>query len=72
MPKYRVTFLVDATCLVEVEADSVDEAVDLAYDLADTTLCHQCSDHVETGDIVETLCVYDENGDDVYVKESNV
>ena len=50
--QYEVTVLYDAAKSVTVEAESPDEAEDLAYDEAGShvTLCHQCADEVEVGD----------------------
>jgi len=58
--KYRVTLLVDATTIVEVEAKSKKEAMEKAMEEADRPcLCHQCSDRVDTGDIIKAIEAYE-------------
>ena len=59
MPKYRVTMLVDATVDVVVEAESEEEAKDKALINAYApTLCHQCSDDLEVGDVISAHSAY--------------
>ena len=56
--KYRVIFTVDATCSVEVEADSEEEAKEKAWEEASApTVCHQCSNELEVGDIMDCIDV---------------
>lgn len=64
--KYRVTIIHGCTTSVEVEADSVEHARELAYesDESQPILCHQCSNDVELGDAHQTI-VYDENHNEV-------
>ena len=42
MSTYRIFFNTGASASVEVEADSFDEAVDLAYDRVPSGICAQC------------------------------
>jgi hypothetical protein len=54
MPKYHVTFIVDATTYVQVEADNEEQAKEKAWEQVDhPCLCYQCSNDLEVGDIVE-------------------
>lgn len=65
MNKYSVSIIFDASKCVEVNAESPEEALGLAYDDAGyPSLCHQCSDEVEMGDAVRAI-VYDESGEEV-------
>jgi hypothetical protein len=59
--KYSVTLLYDVSETVEVEADSVDEAIDLAYGNANASLCHQCANELDFGEAYDEI-VYDEAG----------
>lgn len=47
MKKYFVRIPYFCTVMVEVEADSPAEAIDLAVSNAFPSLCHQCSDEIE-------------------------
>lgn len=59
MPKYHVQGLVDATVWADnVIANSPEEAANIAS-FPSHTVCHQCSDHLEVGDVYE-LRVFDE------------
>lgn len=54
MPQYRVTFLVDASVSILVDAENEEQAKEKAWEEASSpTLCHQCSDELEVGDITE-------------------
>ena len=44
--EYQVTFRVFATVTVSVEADSLDEAHELACDEADPCLCCSCAERI--------------------------
>ena len=78
--KYRATFIIDASAFDNVEADTIDEAVDLAYDSDKSSprLCHHCASDVEIGDCIG-LVLYDENDNEIfndsqfndYVKEND-
>lgn len=65
---YDVTLLIDASAGVRVEAESPQEAAEMAEMAAANKgagdLCHQCSDHTETGDFIGAI-VYDEAGQEV-------
>jgi len=65
--KYLVIGLVDAQVSDCVEADSVDEAIDKA-DLH-ASVCHQCSDTIEVGDIQSVRVVADGGGGEVLYDE---
>ena len=51
MAKFTVTLLYDASETIEVEADSCDEAIDLAGKEARANLCYHCSRHLDLGDV---------------------
>lgn len=54
--KFYVTFEVYASTTVEVEADTKEEAEELAKDVVYTpSLCHHCSRHLDIGDVGEIL-----------------
>lgn len=57
--------LLDATCFVDVESSTPDEAVDLAGAELSPSLCHQCAGEVQLGDIIG-WAVLDESGQEVY------
>ena len=50
--KYECTVIFDASSSVSVEADTPEEAAQLAEDMVqgNQTLCHQCSNDLNTGD----------------------
>jgi len=49
--KWSVTVLVDASVTVEVEAETAEEARELALGKAETPgLCHYCSNSLDVGD----------------------
>lgn len=50
MAKYRVHFMTAASTSVEVEADSREEAVDVAFNEVHVSLCHQCAREVDLGE----------------------
>jgi len=64
MPKYVITLLYDACESIEVEADSPDAALDAAYGRAEASLCYQCSEHLELGDVVKAI-VCDADGNEI-------
>jgi hypothetical protein len=54
--KYFVTFEVYASTVIEVEANSENEARDIANEKCYCpTLCHQCSNDIEVSDIGEIV-----------------
>ena len=54
--KYQVILTIDASIDIEVEADSEEEAEQLAYEKAKRPcLCHQCSREVQLGDIMDAV-----------------
>lgn len=65
MPKYSVMLLVDASITFKVEAESAEQAAELAMAQApNPSVCHQCSDEVSVGEIIEVAEVLelDDNG----------
>lgn len=52
--KYECTVIFDASSSVSVEADTPEEAAQLAEDMVqgNQTLCHQCSNDLNTGDSI--------------------
>ena len=62
MSNYSVSVIFDACKSVNVEADSPEEAIDLAYGEAGyTSLCYQCSGEIDVGDAARAI-VYDDSG----------
>lgn len=54
--KFYVTFEVYASTTIEVEADTKEEAEEIAKDAVYApSLCHQCSRHLDIGDVGEIL-----------------
>lgn len=67
MSKYEVTLLVSGTTSITVEAESEEEARDLAYREAYVSLCHQCSEELEVSDDYEvTDCRLLDDDEDEY------
>lgn len=62
--KWTVMALVDASYIVgEFEAETGEEAAEKAWDEAHSpSLCHQCSDELETGDVYD-LRAWTDDGD---------
>ena len=60
MTKYKLYHTVHGTIYEDIEAESAEEALDLAEGCA--SLCHHCSSEVELGDIDGTM-VCNEDGD---------
>lgn len=63
--KYTVVAVLDASSVVNVEADSPAAALEEAQKRVCTTICAQCSRDVQLGDILRWL-VIDENGKTVH------
>ena len=59
--KYIVTLIYDASESVEVEAESVEAAIDAACDASEASLCWHCSRHLDLGDVYKEM-VTDEEG----------
>jgi hypothetical protein len=55
MSKWVVIFQVYASTRVEVDAETADEAVTVATKKTHVSICHQCSRHLEVGDLGEIL-----------------
>lgn len=59
MPRYNIQGIVAAdTHLGEIEADSAQEAIKLAWEQLDCgtpPICHQCSRHVNLGDVYQLV-----------------
>lgn len=51
MSRYRVTLTSSADFYITVEADSEDEAIDLAYDEAPSGVCANCSGYGQEWDL---------------------
>lgn len=63
MPKFTVIGIIGASASAEVEADTAEDAIDLAD--VSPSLCHQCAHEVEIGDPYQWE-VMDEEGQVVY------
>ena len=58
MKKYRATIFVDANVTVEVDANSEEEAKNLAMDTAEIPcLCHQCDKKLDVGDFLDVVII---------------
>ncbi|MFZ4506055.1 MAG: hypothetical protein ACOYNK_06870 [Microbacteriaceae bacterium] len=68
MPKYRIYGKVNASkYLGEFSADSVDDAIQKAYDSEEccVCLCHQCASDAENAEIeIDESCVEEIDDDD--------
>lgn len=64
MAKFTVWLIYDASESVEVEAENAAEALDKAEAKCSARLCHQCSNHLDLGDIINSI-VMDEDGNEV-------
>lgn len=71
MPNYIAVVVMGGSVGIEVEADSPEEAADLAmeHDSAQPTLCHMCSNHLDLGDPAG-VCV-ELDGKEVYTDVPN-
>lgn len=61
MAKFLVTFLIDASKTIEVDADDEEAAKTAAWDVIDVpSLCHQCSHEIDMGDAYKIAeCILD-------------
>lgn len=66
--KYTVMGLVDATVLEDVEADTPEQAYELGIDSLHASVCHQCSDELQVGEIY-AVRVLDADGEEVFTDE---
>ncbi len=57
MPTYTVRFSLTAVGIVHIEANSPEEAEDLAGDKLDLNLCHHCANIIDALDVEEVLSV---------------
>jgi hypothetical protein len=64
MTTYSVTVIFDCTQHFKVDAGSPEEAREEAYDRANASLCHQCSEELDVGDPT-SVAVHTEHADDV-------
>jgi hypothetical protein len=56
MPKYSVIITVDASIVVEVEAEDEEQAKELAMEQASRPgLCHQCSHELSVGELLDAI-----------------
>lgn len=63
--KYSVTIMIDACTTIEVEAATIEEAVEAAYSEVDISICCHCSRHINIGDHLGTV-VHDSERNEVY------
>lgn len=64
--KYTVVLASSSTTVIDVEADTPEEARERACNEAYVSLCHQCSDSVEVGDDWEPTQVTDDSHEVVW------
>ena len=56
MKTYSVLITFDASIVVKVEANSEEEAKEIAMEVADApSICHHCAQHVEVGDLLQAV-----------------
>lgn len=60
--RYRVTLVMQLDAPYDVEADTTEQAEDIALGLGHERLCHECASHWNEGDIevLETRILDDE------------
>lgn len=63
MTEFRVFLVASASMTIDVTADSLDEAMDKAYNEAYVSLCHQCDDYVDFSDDWQPILVTDTAGE---------
>lgn len=63
MPRFRVTLNYSVSQSIDVDADSQDEAIDLAFDKLDTP---NVSNKFEQDGEPDVIAVYDETGEQIY------
>ena len=64
--KYTVVLVAGATTVVDVEANTADEAREKACEEAYVSLCHQCAHDVTVGDEWEPVQVTDDSNEVVW------
>jgi hypothetical protein len=69
MTKMKVYLLHGMSSVIDVEADSVDEAIEKAYGIADFQPCHQCNNSFEPDGEAEVVVVYGPDGETVWDKD---
>lgn len=57
MSLYRVNLTQSVSAVIDVEADSEDDAIDAAHEQAPNSLCNHCANHVEMSNDWELNCV---------------
>ena len=56
MSKWVAIFTVDASTVVEVEADTQEQAEEKAWEnIGRPRLCHQCGDELDIGDVIDLV-----------------
>jgi hypothetical protein len=56
MKTYSVLITVDASIVVKVEANSEEEAKEIAMEVAETpSICHHCTRRVEVGELLQVV-----------------
>lgn len=67
MSKFSVSLVFSADSGLDVEADSPEEAAEIAYNSneANPSLCHECAGEVNLGDCIRVI-VHDENDKEVF------
>lgn len=63
--KYTVNLVYDASCSIEIESKSIEDAIEAAYDEISPSLCHYCARDLNIGDHLGTV-VCDEDDNEVY------
>lgn len=75
MPKYRIGFIQTASTYAEAEADTLEQAIDLAWDELPSGVCSQCSGHrsnlpgIDLSGDWEPSVAYDEDHNEIDLSE---
>jgi hypothetical protein len=59
MVAMKVYLVRSFSSVVEVDAATAEEAIEMASDVVDFSLCHQCNGHMEQDGEVKAMFVYD-------------
>ena len=63
MSTYRIFWTTSASTVTEVEADSLDDAIEASFDQLPGSLCHQCARACEMSDEWVERSAYVDDGD---------
>lgn len=61
MSRFLIFWQTGSGAVTEVEADTIDEALEMSGDLLPGSLCHQCASHIDVGDDWEPSEAYQDD-----------